>query len=232
MSGPMPLGHHVMVKIPDYPNSAFYSCSPFSYAQVAVREVELPENKGYSRLKTAEIVNDLKRVPNIFGGYDNMTVYPSAKGYEDVISVASTPENKIAWNVMVFPKEKYLFFTLRDPNILRSTMLWISNGGRYYAPWNGRHTNVLGIEDYTGFYHYGLADAVGENVHNQKGIRTVVELSETSPLAVNYIFGIAEIPENFGRVVNINFDADKMAFYDEASNSVSIDIDLGFLSLK
>lgn len=38
------------------------------------------------------------------------------------------------------------------------TMLWHSNGGRDYPPWNGRHRGCLGIEEGAALHMLGLSD--------------------------------------------------------------------------
>ena len=64
---------------------------------------------------------------------------------------------------MTFPAERFVWFALKDPRILRKTVLWISNGGRHYPPWNGRHINVMGLEEVTAYFHLGLADSARKN---------------------------------------------------------------------
>ena len=50
-----------------------------------------------------------------------------------------------AWTAVAFPQQRQVWFALKDPRLLRATIFWISNGGRYYPPWNGRHRNVMGL---------------------------------------------------------------------------------------
>ncbi len=73
--------------------------------------------------------------------------------------LTADPKLPFAWSAVTFPKEGNVYFALRDPRVLRHTLLWISNGGRHYPPWNGRHTDVMGIEDATSYFHYGLAES-------------------------------------------------------------------------
>ena len=42
-------------------------------------------------------------------------------------------------------------------------MLWFSNGGRDYPPWNGRHVGVLGIEEGRSYAAYGHAASAADN---------------------------------------------------------------------
>ena len=232
MTGPMCFGHHAMLKIPDYQNAARFSASRWVHGQVATQPVELPENKGYSMLKTGAVFDSLTKVPTIFSDTPtaDLTTYPRGKGFEDVVSLAADPAFDIAWNCVAFPKEGYVWFALRDPKVLASTMLWLSNGGRYYTPWNGRHINVLGIEDNTTFYHYGLTDAVGPNPHAQKGIKTFLDLKADKPLVVNYITGVAEIPGDFERVDSIKFSNNEMTLTAPNGKSIKVLVNLDFLN--
>ena len=230
MRGPMCFGHHAMLKFPDHEGAGRYSCSKWTHGQVFPEPCELPENKGYSILKPGAIFNDLSRVPTITGATTDLTRYPARRGFEDVVSLAADTTLPIAWNAVAFPDEGYAWFSLRDPKILASTMLWMSNGGRWYAPWNGRHVNVLGIEDNTAFYHYGLADAVGPNAHNAIGIKTSLELDPAKPLTVNYITGVAPITKSFDTVVDIKFDADSISLIGKDGSAVNVAVDLKFLS--
>jgi hypothetical protein len=103
----------------------------------------------------------------------------------------------------VFPEQRYVWFALKDPRILRQTMFWISNGGRHYPPWNGRHVGVMGLEELTSCFAYGLAEAVRPNLLSKRGISTVVKLDPRRPLVVPYIMGLATIPAGFDRVREI-----------------------------
>jgi hypothetical protein len=92
---------------------------------------------------------------------------------------------------------------LRDPRQLACTLLWFSNGGRHFPPWNGRHINVMGIEDITAFFHVGIAASCRPNFLTQRGIRTSVEPDSHGRLSIPYIQGVARIPAGFDEVATI-----------------------------
>lgn len=102
-----------------------------------------------------------------------------------------------AWFAVTFPAEGYVWFALKDPRVLRQTLLWHSNGGRHYAPWSSRHLNVLGIEDSTGYFHYGLAPSARRNPLNRLGEQTCFHLKPAETLNVNYIMAVAKVPRGF-----------------------------------
>jgi hypothetical protein len=105
-----------------------------------------------------------------------------------------------AWSAVVFPREGYVWFALKNPRVLRGTVLWISNGGRHYPPWSGRHVNVLALEEVTSYFHYGLAESARPNELSRRGWPTCVKLEPKTPLVVNYVQAVAAVPRGFDRV--------------------------------
>jgi hypothetical protein len=203
VDGPLNPGHHATVKFPAAQGSGRLAFSPFKLAHTYVEPAELPEKQGYSWLKPDAPVADLTAVPCIDGSTADVTRYPARRGFEDIMIVCADPALELAWSSATFAAEGYVWFTLRDPRVLPSTVLWMSNGGRYYAPWSGRHVNVMGIEDMTGFFHVGLAASARENKLNAQGIVTSHQLSPEQTFTVNYIQGVAAIPEDFDVVAGI-----------------------------
>ena len=137
------------------------------------------------------------------GGWTDLTIYPARRGYEDIVMVVSDPRLPFAWTAVTFPKQGYVWFALKDPRVLRHTVFWISNGGRHYAPWNGRHVNVLGLEEVTSYFHYGLAESAAKNPLASRGHPTCHQLTPMTPLVVNYVMAVAPIPRGFDCVARI-----------------------------
>lgn len=229
--GPMPVGHHAMVKFPDEPGSGIVSTSRFVRAQVFPTMFEQPESFGYQSLKPAAEFRTLDKVPRMDGGVADLTSYPARFGFEDLVMLTADPKLALAWTAVTFPKEKYVYFALRDPQVLRHTILWHSNAGRHYAPWSGRHRSVLGIEDTMSYFHYGLAESAGANPINKQGITTAHVLDPKKPLVVNYIIGVAAIPAGFDRVKEIRGAKGEDGIELVAANGkrVSAKVDVGFL---
>jgi hypothetical protein len=126
--------------------------------------------------------------------------------------VTARPRNQPAWSTISFPEQGYLWFSLRDANVIKSTVLWMSNGGRHYAPWNGRHRRVIGIEDVTANFHHGLAESAKPNERSKKGLTTHVRLNPRNPTVVNYIMGVVPIPQNFDGVKSVRFGKTGVTF--------------------
>ena len=186
MSGPMNLGHHAMLKFPDAPGSGRVSTSRFVYGQVFPEPFELPEKGGYSWLKQGAEFNSLAKVPTITGESADLTRYPARRGFEDLVMLVSDPSLPFAWTAVTFPRERYVWFALKDPRVLRQTIFWLSNGGRHYAPWNGRHVNVMGLEEVTSYFHFGLAESARRNPVSQRGFPTCLDLNASKPLVRSF----------------------------------------------
>ena len=231
MSGPMSLGHHAMLKFPDREGAGRLSTSKVALGQVFVEPVEEPAKRGYSVLKPGAVFDDLETVPDITGATADLTRYPARRGFEDIVMLVAHPSVKVAWNAVAFPEEGYVWFALRDPRVLASTVLWISNGGRHYAPWNGRHVNVMGVEDVTAWFHYGLAESAEPNPLSALGCPTYRALSASEPLSVRYVMGVAPIGKRFERVADIRFGNDAITLEGEAGESVKVPVDVKFLGV-
>lgn len=202
-SGPINPGHHATLSFPDVAGAGRLSFSKFIHARTYIEPTERPENRGYSWLKPDVEITDLAAVPCVDGSLTDLTRFPARRGFEDVAIVCTDPRLEFGWSAVTFPEQRYVWFALRDPRQLASTLLWFSNGGRHFPPWNGRHINVMGIEDITGFFHVGLAASSRSNLLTERGIRTCIEPDSQGRLRIAYIQGVARIPAAFDRVAAI-----------------------------
>jgi hypothetical protein len=129
----------------------------------------------------------------------------------------------------VFPAKKFVWFSLKNPTHLASTVLWHSHGGRHYAPWNGRHRGVLGVEDVTAYFHLGLGASLAKNPWKEKGVPTSRHFNRGKTTRIPYIMGVAALPDGFDRVRSIRRTATGIRL--ESTNGLPIDhaVDTSFL---
>lgn len=231
MRGPMNLGHHAMLRFPDAERSGLISTSGFAWGQVAPRTFEAPVARGYQSLAIGAKFRSLAKVPAAAGGLADLSAYPARRGFEDLVMLVGRPGAKLAWTAVSFPSEGYVWFALKDPRVLAHTVLWHSNGGRHYPPWNGRHVNVLGLEEVTSYFHYGLAESARRNPVSAAGGATVVMLSPSRPLVVNYIMAVAPIPRGFDRVRSLTPSADRrrVRLVAHSGRAIEATLDVNFL---
>lgn len=228
-SGPMCLGHHATLQFPEKEGSGRISVSAFRFGQVCPEPFEAPPTGGYSGLRTAAGFRSLRRVPLETRGFTDLTRYPARKGFEDLVMLSTGPKECLAWTAVAFPEQGYLWFGLKDPRVLASTVLWHSNGGRYYAPWNGRHRAVLGLEEVTSYFHFGLAESIADNPLRKRGIPTFLDLNARRPTVVNYIMGVAAIPRRFDRVRSLRVGPGQITLTSFSGSKVTHAVDVGFL---
>jgi hypothetical protein len=232
MSGKMAPGHHATLKFPDAAGSGLIDTSPISYGQVLPVPFEQPAQGGYNSLKTGAPFSALNAVPAADGTTADLSAYPARRGFEDLVMVTHEAAPDFAWTAVTFPEEGYVWFALKDPRVLRSTVLWMSNGGRHYAPWNGRHISVMGLEDVTAYFHLGLAESARPNPISQRGIATHLNLKAGTPLVVNYIMGVTAIPRRWGRVASIVPGPTGVAIRGTKGAAISVPLDTSFLYSK
>ena len=115
MSGAMSFGHHATLRFPDQPGSGLISTSRFAFGQVFPEWFEKPEDRGYQALKPGIEFTLLAAVPTLTGETADLSRYPARRGFEDLVGLVADPALTLAWTAVAFPKQRYVWFALRDP---------------------------------------------------------------------------------------------------------------------
>ena len=229
MTGKMNFGHHPMLKFPESAESGHITTSPIRWGQVAPLPLENPAQGGRSALMPGASFENLNRVPCESGGTTDVSRYPARPGFEDLLMFVHQDRPDFAWTAVAFPDQGYVWFALKDPRVLQSTIFWISNGGRPYPPWNGRHLGVMGLEDVTSYFHYGLPESAQENAVTRAGFATSVELDPLNPLVVNYIMGVAAIPKHFSSVASIETAENSITLISPEGDRIQTPVEISHL---
>ena len=203
MTGNITFSHHATLQFPDRPGGGRLSFSPFVHAATYHKTLESPKMGTYSILKPESVLTDLTRAPLIDGTTTDLTSYPNRRGYEDLAMLSADASLPFAWSAATFARERYVWFNLKNPRILASTVLWFSNGGRHFAPWSGRHVNVLGMEEGTTFWGDGIAASEKANDFSRRGVVTAISLKRGADLDIPMIVGVARVPRGFSIVRDI-----------------------------
>jgi hypothetical protein len=125
--------------------------------------------------------------------------------------------------------KNFVWFALKNPKVLASTVFWHSNGGRHYAPWNGRHRGVLGIEDVTAYFHLGLAASLADNPWQDKGVPTSIAFAKGKTTRIPYIMGVASLPAGFDSVSSIERTATGIRLQSASGASIDHVVDTSFI---
>ncbi len=222
MSGPMPAGHHAMLR---FPSEGRLSTSGFLHGRVYPGEFERPSAGGYTSLLPGATFNDLSQVPMANGETADLSRYPARDGFEDLVQVYHPGDTPFAWNAVVV--DGYVWVSLKDPRVLPATVLWHSNGGRHYNPWNGRHRRVLGVEDVRAYFHFGVAESAGDN---PSPVPTAFDLDPLVPTEIRYVMALAAVPDGFDIVETVEANGNEINILSRSGQGVRIGLDLGFVT--
>lgn len=231
-SGPLALGTHPCLHVPGLEGAARVSAGGWDHGQVLPVPFEDPAVGGYSSLKPSARFENLNAVPLTNGGTADLTRYPARAGFDDLVMLMGKPGRTLGWSAVTFPKDGWVFLQLKNPEVLRHTILWHSNGGRHYAPWSSRHRNVLGLEETTSYFHFGQAESAKPNPLSAAGYPTTIKLSPKKPLRVPHIFAVAAIPRGFNIVADVQAQADGGGILVTAANgkAAKLALDTAFLT--
>ncbi len=225
-NGKIPVGHHSILKIP---GKAFIGFSNFVYAGTPPQPIESDPNLGRSILKYPQIFSDLTSVQRSDNTLIDSSVYPFDTNHEDLFMVISNKDIPFGWSAVSCPKEGWLWYSIKNIKTLPNTVVWLSNGGRYYPPFSSRHKNVIGIEETASFFHLGHKASIENNFLNKQGFKTFIELFPDKVIKIPYLFGVVEIPSSFGRVKSITEIKDGIEITDDHQNSIKTKVNLNFI---
>lgn len=196
-AGALPVAHHAMIRAP---GTAKLSFSPKSFGRTMPTPLETDPARGRSVLAYPQEFASMTSVRRADGGSVDATVYPFDTGHEDLIVLSEKPDATIGWSAAVAREEGFVFFAVKDAKTLPQTVLWMSNGGRSYAPWNSRHTAVLGIEE------GAVAVHLNDNERKQPlrdGQPIALALKPQGEVAVRHALGGIPVPQGWSEVTDI-----------------------------
>ncbi|MCB6178371.1 hypothetical protein LHP98_09540 [Rhodobacter sp. Har01] len=190
-SGTLPVCNHAMVSVP---NGAKLSFSRKRWFETLREPLEPDPARGRSFLAYPRRQEDPTEFPAADGSTVNLHRYPWAEAHDDFISAVEDPAARLGWTAVVRPAEGDLFLSLRNARRLPMTMLWQSNGGRDYAPWNGRHRGCLGIEEGAALPVLGLSSRETPDPLTAAGQPPLLVLDPFGTVEVRHILGAIRWP--------------------------------------
>lgn len=224
--GKIPVGHHAMLKIP---SKAFISFSDFIFGGTPPQVVEPNPDLGRSVFKYPQQFTDLNNVQRFDSKEIEISAYPFEENHEDLFMIISQKEIPFGWSAVGCPEEGWLWYSIKNTSTLPNTVVWLSNGGRYYPPFSSRHKNVIGVEETCSFFHLGHKASIEDNFLNKQGYQTFIELHEDKSLEIPYLFGVVTIPRNFGRVKSIIEAGNGVDIIDYEEIKIHTKVNLNFI---
>ncbi|HVO00820.1 MAG TPA: hypothetical protein VMT54_01395 [Candidatus Cybelea sp.] len=228
-SGAIPVASHGMTRF-DAPGAL--SFSPKLFGEAPPVGLEPDPKRGRSLLRYPARFTELNDVPKADGSRADLTRYPIASRHEDFVALVERPGNALGWAAALRPEKHDLFLSLKHPKDFPITMLWFSNGGRDYPPWNGRHLGVLGIEEGRTYLERGHRASIAPNPWSAEGITTALVLDPDGEVEVRHVIGGVALPEGWTRIVAVTTDAGRLTIGDQGGGRITVPFDAGFLNAR
>ena len=160
------------------------------------------------------------------GSQWHLGTYPAGHAVEDFAILAEARGRDVGWTVLMRNAEDDMLVVLKDARVLPITMLWISNGGRDFPPWNGRHTGVIGIEDGCAAGGIGLKGAMEDNRLSAMGIPTTHALGPR--LVIRHAMISLPRPPGWSEVTDITIHDQQITLTEASGDTVSVPFDETF----
>ena len=216
--GHLPIAHHAMIHVPGGVRLSF---SRKQYGVTPGSPLESDPARGHSMLAYPQTFHDVRQVLTSDGDSIDASRYPFASGHEDILILAEATETHLGWSAALAQKDGFLFFAIKEASALPETILWISNGGRYYPPWSRRHTSVLGIEEASTSCHENHSFS-SDTLPSSAGLAQGLVLDTSSSHDIRYAFGAIPVPAGWSVVTDIVPDATSIRLQDESGDSVTL----------
>ncbi len=175
-AAPLPIGLHPIFRLPKAVGQA--RLRPSDYDQVICYPGDTEATPAISRDAPFRF-EDLTEL-----GFDPLALpYP---GQSETILLLKGSKGQFSLDNLA---EQYRVTLTWDAEVFPSLLLWISNGGRQAAPWNGRHW-ALGVEPICSAFDLGNSISAADNPLTRLGAKTAVDLSPDQPFTTRYSISV------------------------------------------
>jgi hypothetical protein len=234
-SGRYPFGHHATLTgaAPDEDGSrAIWKIftAPFDFGMTDPGNVAPSAAGEYYSLAAGTEFSELQSVPTRWKDQPttDCSLFPHRDGFVDIIAWYRVPSTSIAWTVAYNVRDKYAWYSLKDPRVLPGTVMWIENRGRHGAPWNGRNSCV-GIEETCGYFANGLDAPEDGGAIGARGIPTTVDLRPDQTTTIRTIQGVFPIDDESEEIVAFDSESVGCSFRTKSGTRYGLGIDVSWL---
>lgn len=227
-TGNYPVGYHPTLDIPTDMGSAIVDCTPPLESWTSEVQIEDYTKGGYSSLLPNYKIEDMTKVPIVYGGTVDLTHQPFIRGFDDIYMHICDQDKEFSWTTVTIPQRGYLYYQFKNPKKLANTMYWTSYRGRHYQPWNGRVDGCLEIGELNAYFYYGIT-ACEDNPLAKRGFKTCTQF-DGSAMSFELIEGVCEIPQGFTSVKDIVRSGEgKLKIIGKNQEEIIIDCDIDFI---
>lgn len=176
----LPVGLHPTFRLP-MRGTADLVPPAFREGRVFPLDVE----PGQGLLEPGASFSTLDAVPTRAGSTMSLRSLPLAADTEELVQLCGAAGTFR----LRHPSEGWQVYLDWDAQVFPSLLLWISNRGRGYAPWDGRHI-ALGAEPVCAAFDLGSAVSNAPNPIASAGTATSVRLDPSSSFTTGYRIGV------------------------------------------
>jgi hypothetical protein len=229
-SGRWPVGHHATLRLGAKPGWMRISTSPMRMGMTAPSMFSDPAQGQYQSLAVGRRFRRLDSVPLMWArpARGDCSSLPARPGFADLLACVAKRTAQPAWTTASVPDEGYLWFSLKDPLVLPTMVMWIEDRGRHNSPWLGRN-RCVGLEDVCAYFAEPAAASVGPNELSRGGVATALRLSAATPTGVRYIQGAVRTPKGFDVVRTVEFSPGEVTFISRAGPRAKARVDWDFV---
>ncbi|MBQ9994278.1 MAG: hypothetical protein IJP17_06165 [Clostridia bacterium] len=185
-----------------------------------------PSELTYVCLEGGNYLEDFEHVPTIWKNPAELDCshLPLPRHFGGALQFYQKAQDGIpAWNCVWFPRENFVWYSLKNVKVQAGTHYWLESGGRFQYPWNGR-TLGIAVEE------IGLNFSTPETVPFAAPHPDLIERYDECGIVhdylfrpevtknINYIQGAVQVCEDFGKVVDIEFAEGGMTLVSESGN--------------
>lgn len=173
----LPVGLHPTFRLPQKPGAARIEPGRFDHGRTYPGKAE-PGTEIFAEDAT---FTDLAKVPARKGGTIDASRVPFAVDTEELLELNGIDGTAALAN----EAEGYRVRVRWQKEHFPSLLLWYSNRGRKFAPWNGRNL-CLGVEPICSPFGFGVSTAAADNPIARSGTPTVHAFKKGEPFVTRY----------------------------------------------
>jgi hypothetical protein len=177
----LPIGLHPTLRLPTT-GTARLEPPIFRQGRVFPLDVEL----GQGILAPGASFDALEAVRCRDGGYRSLARLPLSEDTEELVQLIG-----VSGGFRLHHPEGWKVALTWDTGHFPSLLLWISNRGRSYSPWNGRHV-ALGVEPISAAFDLGPAISTAPNPISAAGFATAQAFDPEQPFTTQYRIGVEQ----------------------------------------
>ena len=223
--GQTSFANHAMITLPGGGTLRF---SPKRWFESSPNPQESDPARGRSALKYPARATDPRQFPRADGTWADLTRYPWTPGHEDFAVGVESAGHTLGWTAVTRHGQGDLYLSLRRAQDLPMTMLWHSDAGRDYAPWNGRHRACLGVEEGAAPHMLGVGQTESPDPITAAGQSAGLTLSPFGADEARHVIGCIAWPTE-EPVLSLTPGADSLTITGEGGATRTVPFATGFL---